>query len=141
MATKGVTEQPLVSSRYVSAGALLLGASVMFYFMVLRHVVKRAQDGIKMSSNWSEAFKTYIHNYFVLEALFRSCYFSAWLVAITAPSVASEAALVMVNVAGGIDRVIFQTNKISTKAKFVVSGILFFFALTVIPPKNQRAEK
>jgi hypothetical protein len=140
MATKGVTEQPLLSSRYVAAGGLFIVASLFYYFLVLKPVVHRARDGIAMNAAWPSWFHGFVHNYFFLEALFRAAYFSAWLVAITTPSAASIAALLLTTVIGAVDGVIFARRWLSPISRFLVSagalvvGLLGFGFLCVLEP-------
>lgn len=129
MATKGVTEQPLVSSRYVAAGALFLAACLLFYFLVLKHVVRRAQTGFTMSSDWPGWFQAFMHQYFLIEALFRAAYFSAWLIAITTPSVSALAALALTGLAALGDAWIFTRAAWGPMKRFVSSGVLLIAVL------------
>ena len=131
MTTKGITEQSLISSKYISAGVLLLVVSLMFYFFVLKHTDNRARNGVLLNLAWSNIFKIYIHNFYFLEDIFSCCFFSVWVLQIGASSIGTLSLAVVMSTLVAICNLLSDSKTLPIRAIFILKGLLYLLGVTI----------
>lgn len=121
----GISDQSLLSARYVSAGVLLCVAAMVYYFFVWQRIVNLASKGFHAPAG-SKLFVAYLHNYYLLEVIFACCFFSAWFVALLVRTEVAVLMQICTILAFIIDKLIFKVGMPGTfpRSRFVLSGLV-----------------
>lgn len=121
LATRGAHDLPLLSAKYVWAGGYLGVAGGMYYFFVWRKIAYRADAGIVLDKKINPILQVVLSQYFLLEFIFCSAFFSAWLVGLTAEGNYGILLQQITVVAAAIDFAIFRSVS-KPLARFAISA-------------------
>lgn len=142
LASKGISDQSLLSTKYVLAGALLAIVAVAYYFFVWRHMAKRAVRGYGSPKDMGKVFRVFLDTYFVGEDAFACCFVSAWLTGFLCPDVFAEPAQIVLLLGFTLDRFLFGSKIVNKRPRltFAISFLLqgacmaFFFLFAALYP-------
>lgn len=82
LATNGIYDQSLLSTKYILAGALTAVVMLTYYFFVWRKVVERIQSGVRWHQKLTEPMRGFLDVYYVVEHVFGCCFAALMLLTI-----------------------------------------------------------
>lgn len=126
LASKGVSDLPLVSARYVFTGALMAFIATAYYFFVWRKMARRVAVGIAAPPGISKRFLGFLNLYFIGEDITACCFVAAWLAGFLMPYAYAEPVQITALMAFAIDKWLFRKGAATRwpRAVFAISFIL-----------------
>lgn len=132
LASKGIYDQSLLSTKYVLAGALTVVVMLTYYFFVWRKIVERIQNGVRWHQKLTEPMRTFLDSYYVVEHVFGCCFVALMLLTILGHHEYGPIQMI-VFLTYGIDLVLLRSGgyKRFPRVCFTVTFILNSAAITL----------
>jgi hypothetical protein len=128
----GIYDQPLISTKYILAGALVTVVSIAYYFFVWRRVVERVRIGVRWPTQPSALLRVFLDTYYVVEHAFGCCFVAVMLLTLMGHS-EYIGVQVLVMIAFGIDFLLIYTNSYAhyRRLSFALTFVLNFLAIGI----------
>lgn len=131
LASKGIYDQTLLSTKYIMAGGLVLIILGGYYYFVWRKILDRIKRGVVWHKPISPIFRVFLDFYYVTEFVFGCAMLVAWLAGLLMPDVYALFALLATGLAFIFDMALihYSVYKKYRLLAFVLSFTFYWMAI------------